>query len=71
MTVAVDGMGGDDAPRMIVEGLDLARRRIDDVCFLLFGDQDKLVPLLNAHPGTKKICEIRHTAEAIAGHDKP
>ncbi len=64
-------MGGDDAPEMIIAGLDMALRRMGDARFLLFGDEEKLIPLLETYPSARQACQVRHTTEAIAGHDKP
>ncbi len=69
--VAVDGMGGDNAPGMIVEGLSLARRRMPDVEFLVFGDESQLRPLIEADTETARACTIRHTADAVSMDDKP
>ena len=64
-------MGGDNAPETIIAGLDLARRCLGDIRFLLFGDQERLIPLLETHADAKQACQIRHTDEAIAADDKP
>ena len=69
--VAVDGMGGDNAPGMIVEGLSLARRRMPDVEFLVFGDETQLRPLIEADTETARACTIRHTTDAVSMDDKP
>lgn len=69
--VAVDGMGGDNAPGMIVEGLSLARRRMPDVKFLVFGDETQLRPLIEADAETARACTIRHTTDAVSMDDKP
>jgi glycerol-3-phosphate acyltransferase PlsX len=69
--VAIDGMGGDNAPGMIVGGIDLACKRLDDVAFLLFGDEARLGPLLDAHGAAKSITEVRHTDKAISAEQKP
>ena len=69
--VAVDGMGGDNAPGMIVEGLSLARRRMPDVEFLVFGDESQLRPLIEADAETARACTIRHTTDAVSMDDKP
>ena len=45
IVVAIDGMGGDNAPEMIVEGLDIVCRQNDDVHFLLYGDEARLKPI--------------------------
>ncbi len=71
IVVAIDGMGGDNAPEMIVEGLDIVCRQNSDVHFLLFGDQVRLTPILERYPAARGACEIRHTSEAVAGDAKP
>lgn len=71
ITVAVDGMGGDSAPASIVGGIEVASLTQPDVRFLLFGDEAKLRPLLDAHPKAKAVSEIRHTDEVVASDDKP
>jgi glycerol-3-phosphate acyltransferase PlsX len=64
-------MGGDNAPDMIIEGLDSVARRQNDVRFLLFGDESRLTPLLARYAAAKSACEVRHTNEAVAADAKP
>lgn len=71
IVVAIDGMGGDNAPEMIVEGLDIVCRQNDDVRFLLFGDEARLVPILELYPAARAASEICHTPDAVAGDAKP
>ncbi|NQV54809.1 MAG: phosphate acyltransferase PlsX [Rhodospirillales bacterium] len=71
LTVAIDGMGGDNAPDMIVAGIDMACQRLDGVDFLLFGDESLISPLLDRFPDAKAHCEIRHTEEAVSSDAKP
>jgi glycerol-3-phosphate acyltransferase PlsX len=39
-------MGGDHAPDMVIEGLEIATERHPDARFLVFGDEARLAPLL-------------------------
>lgn len=55
--LAVDGMGGDNAPAEIVKGTMLALEKFDNIHITLFGDQEKMAPYLKAHPRL----EIVHT----------
>jgi glycerol-3-phosphate acyltransferase PlsX len=71
ITVAIDGMGGDNAPDMIIGGLEMACRQDASVRYLLFGDESKLKPLLDLNPLTKEACEIRHTVDVVTMDDKP
>jgi len=71
LTIALDAMGGDLGPDMVVAGADIARERHPDVRFLLYGDQQRLEPLLSQRPALKAVAEIRHTADFVAGDAKP
>lgn len=71
LTIALDAMGGDLGPDMVVAGADIARERHPDVRFLLYGDSQRIEPLLNQRPALKAVAEIRHTPDAVAGDAKP
>ena len=70
LTLSIDAMGGDNAPQMVVEGIEVALERLSRVRFLLFGDEEKLAPLLELHPNAAMVSEIRHTDEAITNEQK-
>lgn len=42
MKIAVDAMGGDYAPKEVVQGIELARDAYPDVTFQLFGKSDQI-----------------------------
>ncbi|CAO3443865.1 phosphate acyltransferase PlsX [Azospirillum sp.] len=71
LTIALDAMGGDLGPDMVIAGADIARERHPDVRFLLYGDRDRIEPLLSQRPALKAVAEIRHTADFVAGDAKP
>ncbi len=71
MTIALDAMGGDNAPAMIIDGAATASRQNPNVQFLLFGNEEVLGPLLGGHPRLSKKAEIRHTTEFVSTGDKP
>ena len=64
-------MGGDHAPDMVMDGAEFARERIPDVRYLIFGDQDKIAPLLDRHPKLAAASELRHTDEFVSNDAKP
>ena len=70
-TLAVDGMGGDHAPEMVVSGLAIALERHPEAHILLFGDEARLAPLLARHPSLRRAVTLRHATETIAGDLKP
>jgi glycerol-3-phosphate acyltransferase PlsX len=69
--IALDAMGGDNAPESVISGAEMALIRHPGIRFLIFGNTELLTPLLDLHPALKSASEIVHTAEFIAGHDKP
>ncbi|TPR25526.1 phosphate acyltransferase PlsX [Apilactobacillus micheneri] len=46
MKIAIDAMGGDYAPTEVVKGVELARNEYPDLEFKLFGQIDKIKPLI-------------------------
>ena len=58
IVLALDGMGGDHAPAVIVNGADIARERYPGTSFLLFGDPARLKPLVDKRKGLAKALEI-------------
>ncbi len=71
LVIAIDAMGGDNSPRVVIEGLVEASHKNPDVRFLLFGDESKVKPLLNKYPRLKDKCELRHSPEVVHNEDKP
>ena len=61
MLISLDAMGGDNAPQMVVDGVDIALKRFPDARFLLFGDEQRIAPLLSARPAAAA------AAAALAG----
>ena len=64
-------MGGDRAPDMVVAGAALARERMPNVHFLMFGDEESIRPLLDKQPALAAVTTVRHTKERISSNDKP
>jgi glycerol-3-phosphate acyltransferase PlsX len=64
-------MGGDRAPDMVVAGAALARERMPNVHFLMYGDEAKLRPLLAKFPALAQVTALHHTDEHIKSNDKP
>lgn len=70
LTIALDAMGGDNAPAIVVKGADLARRRFPNVRFLMFGDESRIRPLMKRRKRLAEITRITHTADAISNEMK-
>lgn len=69
MKIAIDAMGGDKGPEVIVKGILQTKDRFDDVSYLLFGDEAKIKKELNGVEDDK--IEIVHTTEEITYDDEP
>ncbi len=71
VVLALDGMGGDRAPDVVVNGADIARERYPGTTFLLFGDPAKLKPLVDKRKGLAQALEIVPAEDAVLADDKP
>ncbi len=69
--IAVDAMGGDYGPEVIVPGAALARQRHPDLAFMFFGNEKRLEPLIAADPALAAVSTVRHASVAIRMDDKP
>lgn len=67
MRLAVDAMGGDNAPKEIVLGAMKAIQNYNDIHILLVGDEKKI----REHLTNEERIEILHTEEVILGTDEP
>lgn len=70
-TLAVDAMGGDRAPEVVLDGMVLAVERHPGARFLLVGDEARLRPLLDARPALAARCTLRHAPATIDSDMKP
>lgn len=68
MRIAIDAMGGDDAPKVVVEGAQLAAEAFPDTTMIMYGDEKQIKQYLtNNRPNI----EIVHTDEKIESDDDP
>jgi phosphate acyltransferase len=69
--IALDAMGGDSGPSVIVPAAAIALVRRPDVSFSLYGDEKVIRPLLDAHPALARKARIVHSDVSIKMTDKP
>ena len=69
--IAVDAMGGDEGPAVMLAGVARARRRFEGMRFLLVGDEAAIREGLTAHPNLSANSEIVHAPDQIGSADKP
>lgn len=65
--VAIDAMGGDNGPSVVIEGIDyfLDNFNRKNLKFILFGNKEAIEPLLSKFPKVAECSEIVHTDEMI------
>lgn len=71
LTLALDAMGGDAAPAVVVEGAAIARERHPDVAFVFYGREEAIRPLVAKHPALLRTARFVHTEDMVSGEDKP
>jgi glycerol-3-phosphate acyltransferase PlsX len=71
LTLSLDAMGGDNSPRIVIEGVNLVLKELPHVDYLLFGDEAQINPLLDEFPKVRDSCEVRHTADVVDNDMKP
>jgi glycerol-3-phosphate acyltransferase PlsX len=69
--IALDAMGGDHGPSVVIPGAALSLERHPDAEFVLFGDEQVVGPLLASHPKLQARSRLVHTTVAISMSDKP
>jgi len=71
LTIALDAMGGDKAPSMVIAGAEIARKRHPDLRFLVFGDEARIRPLLRRRKKLAGLVEVRHCTEVVTNDMRP
>ncbi len=69
--IALDAMGGDHGPSVVVPGAEISLERHPDTEFILFGDQVVLEPLVAARPRLKAAAKLVHTDVVVTMDAKP
>jgi glycerol-3-phosphate acyltransferase PlsX len=71
LSIALDAMGGDRGPDMVLRGANIARQRFPQARFLFFGDEARLQPLLAKLPQLAQVSTIHHAEQEVRADDKP
>jgi glycerol-3-phosphate acyltransferase PlsX len=69
--IALDAMGGDVGPSVVVPGAEIALARHPDTEFVMFGDEAVIGPLLSEHPRLKAATRLVHTDVVVTMDAKP
>ncbi len=69
--IALDAMGGDHGPGIVIPGAALTLERHPDVTFLMYGDEALCQPILADYPALKAVTELRGCDVFITMDEKP
>ena len=71
ITISVDAMGGDNAPRAVIHGAYLALKERKNTRFIFHGIKEQIDPLLEEYPALKPVSDVRQCDVVIAMDEKP
>ena len=69
ITIAIDAMGGDNAPDKVIEGIKLHSNTSNNVNYKIFGNKVLINPLINKYEISKERFELIHTENIVLGED--
>ncbi len=71
VTIALDAMGGDNAPESVIRGANIALERMPNLKFRIFGNKRNLSALIASYPNVEKNHQFVHTDDAVDNDEKP
>ena len=71
IVIALDAMGGDGAPDVVIHGANIARVRYPQLRFMFFGKQESVAAGLESFRKLKQVSTVHHADEVVADNDKP
>ena len=69
--IAIDAMGGENAPKKIINGIKISLKNSNDNFFYLYGQQNILEKELNKNKEIQNYCEIINTPDVIKDNESP
>ena len=69
--IALDAMGGDKAPYIVIEGASIALSRDKDLFFNIFGNENIVLPIIKKFKNLSGNYKFFHTESVITNDDKP
>jgi hypothetical protein len=65
ITIALDAMGGDTGPSVVIGGAAIALERRPDLRFLIYGREESVRPVLEAHPAVRAVSGFHHSEVTV------
>jgi glycerol-3-phosphate acyltransferase PlsX len=67
--IAVDAMGGDNAPQKVLDGIELHHNKTENIFYNIFGNKESISSILKHKKINTNNFEIIHTDKKIMGED--
>lgn len=71
LIISIDVMGGDFGPTVTLAGADIELKRRPNLRYLLFGNEEVVLPVLERFPAVKAVSTFRHCEVTVAMDAKP
>ncbi|ATD54937.1 phosphate acyltransferase PlsX [Clostridium chauvoei] len=71
MKIAIDGMGGDNAPKAVVEGVILALKEYDGIEYYITGKAEEIEEELKKYKYDEKLVKVIDAREVISPNEHP
>lgn len=71
LTIALDVMGGDNAPESVMSGANIILKQDANLSFILFGNEEVVAPCFVKYPLVEERSIFVHTEEFISPEEKP
>jgi phosphate acyltransferase len=71
LVLSIDGMGGDNAPGIVIEGVELFAQKNPGVAFIIHGDAPRIEALLANAPAARAVTRVAPAERAIGMEVKP
>ena len=69
--IAVDAMGGDDAPNKVIEGINIHSKISQNIVYKIFGNKNLIDPIIKKNKISKDKYIVIHTDKFVEGKDTP
>ena len=69
--IAVDAMGGENSPEKVLKGIQIHSNSSENVFYNIFGDKDKIEPIIKKIKFNLNNCKIIHAKNIIHDTDSP
>ena len=67
--IAVDAMGGENAPRKVIEGISIHSKLTNNIKYKLFGDKNIILKLISEYNLSENKIDITHTTKFVEDTD--